>query len=69
MAPKTMKAIKIVKDGESQKAELQEVPVPQLRNDSVLCKVNCVALNPTDWLVVSDLATLSVIFIYSCSAS
>ncbi|EME42459.1 hypothetical protein DOTSEDRAFT_134111 [Dothistroma septosporum NZE10] len=41
-----MKAIKIV-DGH--KAELQEVPVPALRDDYILCKVHCVALNPTDW--------------------
>lgn len=43
-----MKAIKIV---EGNKAELQDVPVPALRDDYVLVKVNCVALNPTDWYV------------------
>ena len=31
------------------KAEIQEVPLPKLRDDYVLVKVNCVALNPTDW--------------------
>ncbi|KAF2160528.1 hypothetical protein M409DRAFT_70296 [Zasmidium cellare ATCC 36951] len=46
MAPSTMKAIKIV---EGHKAELQDVPLPKLRDDYVLCKVKCVALNPTDW--------------------
>ncbi|KAF2164096.1 hypothetical protein M409DRAFT_68030 [Zasmidium cellare ATCC 36951] len=46
MAPSTMKAIKII---EGNKAELQDVPIPKLRDDYVLCKVTCVALNPTDW--------------------
>lgn len=46
MAPDKMKAIKIV---EGHKAEIQTVPVPKLRDDYVLVKVNCVALNPTDW--------------------
>lgn len=46
MAPSKMKAIKIV---EGNKAELQDVSVPKLRDDYVLCKVKCVALNPTDW--------------------
>ncbi|CAK4031729.1 related to zinc-binding oxidoreductase [Lecanosticta acicola] len=46
MAPDKMKAIKIV---EGNKAELQEVPVPKLRDDYVLVKVSAVALNPTDW--------------------
>ena len=46
-----MKAITIVKDGEDQKAELQDVPLPKLRDDYMLCKVNAVALNPTDWFV------------------
>jgi phosphoribosylanthranilate isomerase len=46
-----MKAITIVKDGENQKAELQDVPLPKLRDDCLLCKVEAVALNPTDWSV------------------
>lgn len=45
-----MKAIKVVEKG---KAEVQEVPVPQLRDDYVLCKVNWVAVNATDWFVPS----------------
>ncbi|KAK4497713.1 hypothetical protein PRZ48_010366 [Zasmidium cellare] len=45
MASSTMKAIKIV---EGNKAELQDVPIPKLRDDYVLVKVKCVALNPTD---------------------
>ena len=55
-----MKAITIVKDGESQKAELQDVPMPTLRDDYLLCKVKAVALNPTDWFVSipSDHASL-----------
>ena len=43
-----MKAIKVVRLKE---AEIQEVPLPKLRNDYVLCKVNQVAVNPTDWRV------------------
>jgi len=42
----TMQAIKIV---EGRKAEVQKVPLPRLRDDYVLAKVKCVALNPTDW--------------------
>lgn len=41
-----MKAIKVVEKG---KAEIQEVPVPRLRDDYILVKVKNVALNPTDW--------------------
>lgn len=48
MAPSTMKAIKIVEAG---KAEIQSVPVPHLRDDYVLVKVEAIALNPTDWKV------------------
>ena len=46
MPPSTMKAIKVVSPGH---AEVQEVPLPKLRDDYVLVKVSCVALNPTDW--------------------
>jgi len=46
MAPSKMKAIKVVEKG---KAEIQEVPLPKLRDDYVLVKVHNVALNPTDW--------------------
>jgi len=38
MAPSKMKAIKVVEKG---KAEIQEVPLPKLRDDYVLVKVNC----------------------------
>jgi NADPH:quinone reductase-like Zn-dependent oxidoreductase len=41
--PKTMKAIKVVEPG---KAEVQEVPLPKMRDDYILVKVNNVALNP-----------------------
>lgn len=53
MAPSNMKAIKVV---EAKKAELQDVPVPKLRDDYVLVKVEAVALNPTDWKHVDYLA-------------
>lgn len=56
MAPSSMKAIKIVEAG---KAEVQEVPLPKLRDDYVLVKVKAVALNPTDWYMRSS--RLSVI--------
>lgn len=46
MAPTTMKALKSVSEG---KAEVQEVPLPRLRDDYILVKVKAVALNPTDW--------------------
>ncbi len=42
----TMKAIKITGPGE---AEIQDVPIPALRDDYVLVRVKAVALNPTDW--------------------
>ncbi|KAK0717742.1 putative zinc-binding oxidoreductase ToxD [Lasiosphaeria miniovina] len=41
-----MKAIKIIARG---KAEIQDAPIPALRDDYVLVKVKAVALNPTDW--------------------
>jgi NADPH:quinone reductase-like Zn-dependent oxidoreductase len=41
-----MKAIKVVGLKE---AKIQEVPRPRMRDDYVLCKVNQVAINPTDW--------------------
>ncbi|TKA27003.1 hypothetical protein B0A50_05194 [Salinomyces thailandicus] len=53
MAPSKMKAIKVVEKG---KAELQEVPVPKLKDDYVLVKVKAVALNPTDWKHIDYLA-------------
>jgi hypothetical protein len=44
--PGTMKAIKVVGTG---KAEVQNVPLPKMRDDYILVKVHAVALNPTDW--------------------
>ncbi|KAF2871289.1 putative zinc-binding oxidoreductase ToxD [Massariosphaeria phaeospora] len=49
-----MKAIKSVKLGQ---AEVQEVPIPQLRSDYVLVKVEAVALNPSDWKSLDYLST------------
>ena len=46
--PQTMKAIKTPAQG---KTEVQEVPVPQVKEDFILVKVKYVALNPTDWSV------------------
>ena len=45
-----MKAIKIIEGGPiGQTAEIQDVPMPEMRDDYVLCKVKTVGLNPTDW--------------------
>lgn len=46
MTPETMQAIKMVGPG---KAEIQNVSVPELRDNYILVKVKSVALNPTDW--------------------
>jgi len=49
--PKTMKAIKVVEPG---KPEIQDVPLPKLRDDYILVKVKAVALNPYDILKVDQ---------------
>lgn len=41
-----MKAVKAIAPGQ---AEVQDVPVPEVKDDWVLVKVKYVALNPTDW--------------------
>ena len=64
----TMKAIKIIEGKEGQTAELQDMSVPALRDDYVLCKVNCVALNPTDWLVMTYPGSCHTLSHCSCSA-
>jgi NADPH:quinone reductase-like Zn-dependent oxidoreductase len=46
MTPETMQAVKIVSVG---KAEIQTVPLPELRDHYILVKVQAVAINPTDW--------------------
>lgn len=46
IATMTTKAIVYVEKG---KAAIQDVPIPKLRDDYVLVKVNAVGLNPTDW--------------------
>ncbi|KAM3414415.1 hypothetical protein BST61_g11053 [Cercospora zeina] len=52
--PSTMKAIKIT---EKNTAEIREVPVPKLRDDYMLVKVEAVALNPTDWKHIDRIGT------------
>lgn len=52
MAPKIMKGVKIISHG---KAEIQDVPVPELRDNTVLVKVKYVALNPIDLSALHDL--------------
>lgn len=49
-----MKAIKVIGCGA---AAIQEVPVPRLRDNYVLCKVNRFTLNSTDWYVVFSNST------------
>ncbi|RYP17591.1 hypothetical protein DL766_008866 [Monosporascus sp. MC13-8B] len=49
----TMRAIKMLG---KKKATIQEVPLPNLRNDNILCKVNqTAALNSTDWKHIDSL--------------
>lgn len=50
----TTKAIVFVEKG---KATIQEVPVPKLRDDCVIIKVNAVGLNPTDWKHIDGAVT------------
>ncbi|KAI0434455.1 GroES-like protein [Xylaria sp. FL1042] len=42
----TTKAVVYVEKG---KAAIQEVPIPKLRDDYILVKVNAIGVNPTDW--------------------
>lgn len=42
-----------------EQAEVQSVPLPELRDTYVLVKVNAVALNPTDWFVWQQSRDLS----------
>lgn len=49
MPPESMKAIKIVEAG---KAEIQEVPLPKLRDDYVLVKVKCIACERIDQVIM-----------------
>lgn len=64
-----MKAIKIVSTGDGgQEAALQDVPVPELREGFVLCKVLCVGLNPTDWLGSSHTPASQAMLILSQEA-
>ncbi|TRX98052.1 hypothetical protein FHL15_001262 [Xylaria flabelliformis] len=42
----TTKAVVLVEKG---KVAIEEVPLPKLRDDYVLVKVNAVGINPTDW--------------------
>lgn len=44
--PETMKALVIQED---KTAKVQDIPVPEIKDDEVLVKVVAVAQNPTDW--------------------
>ena len=55
--PSTHRALTVVERGDQAtnkpgRVEVQERPVPALREDSVLVRVKSVALNPTDWKVI-----------------
>lgn len=54
--PETMKAVKTTTPGN---AEVQDVPVPKVKDDFILVKVKYVALNPTDWYAcrITELST------------
>jgi NADPH:quinone reductase-like Zn-dependent oxidoreductase len=54
--PSTHRALTVVERGDQAtnrpgRVEVQELPVPALREDSVIVRVKSVALNPTDWKV------------------
>lgn len=66
MAPETMQAIKIVSVGN---AEIQTVPLPKLRDNYILVKVQAVAINPTDWYVVSGMTQTSAPELRHCLGS
>ena len=55
--PSTHHALTVVERGDRAtntpgKVEVQERPVPALKEDGVLVRVKSVALNPTDWKVI-----------------
>ena len=55
--PSTHRALTVVERGDQAtnkpgRVEVQERPVPALREDGVLVHVKSVALNPTDWKVI-----------------
>jgi len=55
--PSTHRALTVVERGDKStnkpgRVEVQERPVPALREDGVLVRVKSVALNPTDWKVI-----------------
>jgi NADPH:quinone reductase-like Zn-dependent oxidoreductase len=50
----TTKAIVFVEKG---KAEIQDVPLPTLRDEYVLVRVKAVGLNPTDWKHIDNAMT------------
>ncbi|KFA60006.1 hypothetical protein S40285_08692 [Stachybotrys chlorohalonatus IBT 40285] len=50
----TTKAIVFVEKG---KAEIEDVPLPKLRDEYVLVKVKAVGLNPTDWKHIDNAIT------------
>jgi hypothetical protein len=58
--PSTHRALTVVERGDKAtnkpgKVEVQEHPVPALKEDGVLVRVKSVALNPTDWKVILPL--------------
>ena len=65
--PSTHRALTVVERGDQAtnkpgRVEVQERPVPALREDGVLVHVKSVALNPTDWKVTLSHHHLSLDF-------
>ncbi|KAK1752815.1 chaperonin 10-like protein [Echria macrotheca] len=46
--------MKAIKSKGPKEAEIQDVPIPTLRDDYVLVKVTAVAVNPTDWFTLDS---------------
>ncbi|KAF2150400.1 GroES-like protein [Myriangium duriaei CBS 260.36] len=51
--PTTMRALKVISAG---KVEVQEVPLPTLRDDYILVRVHSIAVNPGDWKLIDYLS-------------
>ncbi|KAM0197887.1 hypothetical protein ACHAPI_004619 [Fusarium lateritium] len=54
MSNSTMKAIRVQSLGQ---AALENVPIPQVRDDYILVKTRAVAINPADWKSIDYIAT------------
>ena len=67
--PSTHRALTVVERGDQAtnkpgRVEVQERPVPTLRENGVLVRVKSVALNPTDWKVIPSPFTPSIFIVW-----